>query len=74
MRGQTLITRTMGAGTFDATYVAVHLIAPPGGSVVMPPPAATPVPSPVPSFDAALPVFSMDRAQSARWEHPPGPA
>ena len=71
MRGQTLITRTMGANTFHATYVAVHLIAPPGGSVVMPP-QSTPAPSPMPSAAAAaMPPISMDRAQSARWE-PPG--
>ena len=77
MRGQTLITRTMAAATFDATYVAVHLTAPPGGSLVVPPPSAAPSnggPSPAPSGPAqALPPLSMDRAQSARWEMP-GPA
>ena len=69
MRGQTLITRTMAAATFDATYVAVHLNAPPGGSVVLPPQTAHPSTS-APSASHSGP---MERAQSARWL-PPGPA
>lgn len=64
MRGQTLITRTMGSGTFHATYVAVNLLAPPGGSPTVVPPS---------SSIALAPSMTMERAPSARWE-PPRPA
>ena len=73
MRGQTLITRTMAASTFDATYVAVHLPAPPGGTVGEAPAAAVPSPTGEPSgAPSAAQSMHMDRAQSARWL-PPGP-
>ena len=71
MRGQTLITRTMAATTFDATYVAVHLPAPPGGNVGEPTavPSPTGEPSSAPSGAQSM---LMERAQSVRWL-PPGP-
>jgi hypothetical protein len=71
MRGQTLITRTMAASTFHATYVAVLLPAPPGGGLGEP----TTVPSPTgePSVaPSAAQSTRMERAQSERWL-PPGP-
>lgn len=73
MRGQTLITRTMAASTFDATYVAVHLPAPPGGAIGEP--SATASPTAEPSGGAAPSAAQstlMERAQSVRWL-PPGP-
>ena len=66
MRGQTLITRTMAATTFDATYVAVHLPAPPGGSAGEPTAAPSPTGEPSAAPSGAQSTL-MERAQSVRW-------